>query len=158
MRPRAYADRLTFCLRLRPIACAGETRAGCAHVGECLTPVRILPMGDLSPHFSRSEFDCHDGTPSSPDPALIACLERLRHLCGDHPLRIASGYRTPAYNAAVGGAAHSQHLVNRAADIPAGYAKTAQAQAAGFTGIGSCGQWAVHLDVRPGELELFHDC
>lgn len=107
-------------------------------------------MGDLSPHFNRSEFDCHDGTPAHPEPSLVAALERLRHICGDRPLRILSGYRSPAYNAKVGGAPHSQHLYNRAADIPSGYASVRQAEQAGFTGIGNAGAWAVHVDVRPG--------
>lgn len=105
-------------------------------------------MGDLSPHFSRREFDCRDGSRANPDPRLIECLERLRSICGDKPLRILSGYRSPAYNKRVGGARRSQHLYNRAADIPAGYATVQAAQAAGFKGIGSSGQWAVHVDVR----------
>jgi uncharacterized protein YcbK (DUF882 family) len=108
-------------------------------------------MGDLSPHFSRREFDCKDGTKADPDPRLIECLERLRAAVG-HPLRIVSGYRSPEYNRKVGGARKSQHLYNRAADIPVLYATVAQARAAGFTGIGSRGKWAVHVDVRPGPL------
>lgn len=106
-------------------------------------------MGDLSAHFSRREFDSHDGARADPDPELVAALERLRALVG-RPLRIVSGYRSPAHNRAVGGAPRSQHLYNRAADIPAEYATVAQAAAAGFTGIGSRGRWAVHVDVRRG--------
>ena len=107
-------------------------------------------MGDLSTHFSRREFDCPDGTRAAPDKGLIAALERLRAICGHRPLYIVSGYRTITYNARVGGAPRSQHLYNRAADIPTGYATVAQAKAAGFTGIGNAGRWAVHVDVRPG--------
>lgn len=106
-------------------------------------------MGDLSPHFSRREFDCKDGSHAAPVPELVAALERLRALVG-RPLRIVSGYRTVAYNKRVGGAPRSQHLYNRAADIPEGYATVDQAERAGFTGIGSRGRWAVHVDVRPG--------
>jgi uncharacterized protein YcbK (DUF882 family) len=69
-----------------------------------------------------------------------------------------SGYRDPAYNAQVGGAHDSQHLHNRAADIPAGYATIGQATQAGFTGIGHCGPHVVHVDVRPTTLEIFDDC
>ena len=36
-----------------------------------------------------------------------------------------------------------------AADIPEGYATVDQAVAAGFTGIGSKGRWAIHVDTRP---------
>lgn len=105
-------------------------------------------MGDLSPHFSRREFDCRDGSRANPDQGLVEALERLRAICGDRPLTIVSGYRSPAWNKRVGGAKRSQHLVNRAADIPPGYATVAQARRAGFTGIGSSGGWAVHVDVR----------
>lgn len=114
-------------------------------------------MGDLSPHFSRAEFDCHDGQRAHPDPELVQRLERLRSICGDRPMRIVSGYRDPAYNRQIGGAPNSQHLYNRAADIPTGYATVEQAKAAGFRGIGYAGRWAVHLDVRPGPPAVFAD-
>ena len=115
-------------------------------------------MGDLSPHFSRREFDSHDGATAHPSPALVAALERLRALCGGHPLRIISGYRSPRENRRVFGAPDSRHLHNDAADIPAGYATVAQAQEAGFTGIGRCAGWAVHVDTRPGARVIFPDC
>ena len=44
-------------------------------------------MGDLSPHFSRHEFDSHDGAIAHPDPNLIDRLEKLRHIVGDVPLK-----------------------------------------------------------------------
>lgn len=115
-------------------------------------------MGDLSPHFSRVEFDCHDGQLAHPAPELIAALERLRHLCGDRPMRIVSGYRDVEYNRAIGGAPSSQHLYNRAADIRSGYARYDQALKAGFTGIGTCNGWVVHVDVRRGPDVTFRDC
>lgn len=83
---------------------------------------------------------------------LAQHLELLRRIAGNKPLRIVSGYRSPSHNRAVGGAADSQHLYARAADIPAGYCSVQEAIWAGFTGIGSRGQWAVHVDVRPGPL------
>lgn len=106
----------------------------------------------ISPHFRREEFDSRDGTPALMDRTLIAALENLRDIAGGRPLRIVSGYRSPADNSRVGGAAGSQHLVGRAADIPAGYATLAQAVEAGFTGIGTSGRWATHVDVRRGHL------
>lgn len=115
-------------------------------------------MGDLSPHFSRREFDCHDGQIAHPDPQLIVCLEKLRALCGNRPCHIVSGYRDPAYNRSIGGARNSQHMYNRAADLQEGYATVEQAQQAGFTGVGHCRGWAVHVDVRPGTPQLFSDC
>lgn len=121
-------------------------------------------MGDVSPHFSRREFDSHDGHRANPDAMLLAKLERLREICGNRPLQIVSGYRSVAHNKAVGGAKRSQHLYNRAADIPPGYATPQQAIAAGFTGIGIAtvlkggrfSQWATHVDVRPGRLTTWH--
>jgi zinc D-Ala-D-Ala carboxypeptidase len=115
-------------------------------------------VGDLSPHFSRAEFDCHDGSISDPNPRLIECLEALRGSCDDRPLVIMSGYRSPAWNRHVGGAKRSQHLLNRAADIHGNYATVDQALAAGFTGIGFCGAWVVHVDVRTGRRAIFKDC
>lgn len=76
----------------------------------------------ITEHFWRSEFDCHDGTPYPQawinDRLLPLCiaLEKLRTAVGV-PLIIHSGYRTTAYNRRVGGATQSQHLQGRAADI-----------------------------------------
>lgn len=107
-------------------------------------------MGDLTAHFSASEFvDRRNGRLVGPTCRLLASLELLRHLVG-RPLTIVSGYRSPETNREVGGAADSRHLHGDAADIPEGYATLAQAEAAGFTGIGTKGRWAIHVDVRPG--------
>ncbi len=107
-------------------------------------------MGDLSPHFSSVEFRSkRDGSSSPIAPALLVVLERIRALDG-RPLRIVSGYRSPADNRAAKGAVRSQHLYGRAADIPAGRATVRQAETAGAVGIGERGGWAVHVDVRPG--------
>ncbi len=46
-------------------------------------------------------------------------LDPVRELWGA-PLRVNSGYRSPALNAAVGGAPSSQHLMGEAADITTG--------------------------------------
>jgi uncharacterized protein YcbK (DUF882 family) len=81
--------------------------------------------GRLSPHFELWEFACHCGKCKSrkPDPLLIAGLELWRgmvsaHLGRDTPLTIKSGYRCPAHNASLPGAApDSQHLKARAADV-----------------------------------------
>jgi len=115
-------------------------------------------MSSVAVHFKRSEFDCHDGTHAKPSPELLSALENLRRLCGGRPIEILSGYRSPQWNKRVGGAPNSQHLHNRAADIRPGVATVDQARAAGFTGIGYCGDWVVHVDVRPGPLVVFSDC
>ncbi len=108
-------------------------------------------MGDLSPNFSRRELaDRHTGELLADVSHLVHHLERLRSICADRPLEIVSGWRSAATNRKVGGALLSQHLYGRAADIPSGYATVAQANEAGFIGIGESTGWAVHVDVRHG--------
>lgn len=48
--------------------------------------------------------------------ALVELLESIRKMVG-RPVRLNSVYRSPAYNAAIGGAKHSQHKEFRAADL-----------------------------------------
>lgn len=72
-------------------------------------------------NFALSEFACHDGTevPGRLVPNCKALAQRLQ-IIRDHigkPIKILSGYRTPAYNASVGGAEHSQHKEAKAAGI-----------------------------------------
>lgn len=116
-------------------------------------------MGDLSPHFSRSEFRDHKtGALIGPSQGLVDALERLRSARGGRPLSIVDGYRSPATNAAVGGASDSRHMHGDAADIPAGYCNVDQARKAGFTGIGhKRNGWVVHVDCRPGPVVVFVD-
>lgn len=113
-------------------------------------------MGDLSAHFSRSEFVCpgsstkgHPPHGTVVDPHLVAHLERLRSTIG-RPLNIITGHRCIWWEHYRERSGRSQHVHGRAADIPAGYCTVDQAAAAGFTGIGNAGPWAVHVDVRPG--------
>ena len=76
----------------------------------------------LTPHFSVSEFRCHDGT-KVPDRLLpnlrklATNLEVLREALGGKPIKINSGYRTPKYNLSIDGSSGSQHMYARAADI-----------------------------------------
>ena len=44
-------------------------------------------------------------------------LEAVRSLLGNRPILISSGYRSPAVNAAVGGARSSAHTFGKAADF-----------------------------------------
>ncbi len=70
------------------------------------------------------------------------------------PLNVTSGYRSPAYNSAVGGAKHSQHTHGNAVDIGTkGMTKAevkalaAEASRLGFNGIGFYDN-SLHFDVR----------
>jgi len=83
----------------------------------------------LSPHFCLDEF-CRSltavrlGVDMTPPPTVVAALdalvltvlEPLRLVLGC-PVRITSGYRPARLNAAIGGAANSQHVLGQAADI-----------------------------------------
>lgn len=74
---------------------------------------------DLSPHFSASELGATDADAQVLASLRALCahvLEPVRTLLGV-PLRVTSGYRTRAHNAAIGGAATSQHCLGLAADV-----------------------------------------
>ncbi len=76
-------------------------------------------MGDISRHFSHSEFKCKCGscnTYKPPPLSLVAILEMVRHWAGK-PVTITSGYRCGVHNTKVGGATGSKHLLGLAADI-----------------------------------------
>jgi uncharacterized protein YcbK (DUF882 family) len=114
----------------------------------------VLPV-DGSAHFKRREFRCpHCGVSRATD-ELLEHLELLRRIAR-RPIPILSGYRCPIHNTAVGGAPRSQHLLGKAADIPASIASLTQAKAAGFTGIGISNGRAVHVDVRSGPRVVWH--
>lgn len=83
----------------------------------------------LSPHFSLAELSyspaaAAHGIANAPPPDAV---DRLRQLCVHvleplrahfgRPVRVNSGYRSPALNRAVGGARNSQHVTGEAADI-----------------------------------------
>ena len=44
-------------------------------------------------------------------------MERVREVCGARPVRISSGYRSPALNALVGGSKTSSHSTGEACDF-----------------------------------------
>lgn len=83
---------------------------------------------NLSPHFSLAELIASQvatrkGIDNAPAAAIVAnltrlaaLLEQVRALVGA-PIAISSGYRSPALNKAVGGAANSAHVLGLAADI-----------------------------------------
>ena len=122
----------------------------------------------LSKNFELSEFASHDGAPTPPDvltnlKELAAELQVLRDYLNT-PLKINSGYRSPAHNKAVGGASKSQHMLGKAADISSRkytpdqiYAAVKLLQKEGKIRIGGIGRYNtfIHLDTaNPREWDL----
>lgn len=77
-----------------------------------------------SRYFQRSEFRCTcgkcGGFPAEPTKALAAGCDRLRSAAGEALLIVdagGSGVRCAEHNKAVGGAANSNHLYGKAADL-----------------------------------------
>ena len=109
----------------------------------------------LSAHFKVREFACGDGSDAVlVAPRLVMVLEIIRAHFGA-PVVIQSAYRTPQYNAKVGGAAHSQHCYGTAADItvrgqaPATVAAFARQIMPDWGGVGIYSkQGLTHIDVR----------
>ena len=78
-------------------------------------------MGDLTKNFSKSEFDCNDGSKMPQEvfnnvEVHAYNLQTIRDFC-DASVIINSAYRSSDYNKLVGGATKSQHLTGNASDI-----------------------------------------
>lgn len=74
-------------------------------------------MGDLSPHFSRTEFACGCGCGFNQiSPVLIERLELARGMAGI-PFIVNSGCRCGPHNTNTKGKPHSAHLTGEAVDI-----------------------------------------
>lgn len=119
----------------------------------------------VTQHFSLDEFQSHDGQ-AYPSGWIVErlkplcdVLEAVRRACGDRPMYVVSGYRSPTHNAAVGGAQHSQHMEGRAADVTVDGLAPSDIHAAvlglyrdgqipQLGGLGLYVGW-VHVDVRP---------
>lgn len=139
-------------------------------------------MTPVTAHFSREEFGQREGhgVIASPYPAawvetrlvpLCQQLEVLRARLGARPITVLSGYRSPAYNAALLRLGHrvsprSQHCEGRAADIqvdglsPEQVHRCAlQLYSTGAIQLGGLGIYSsfVHLDTRPGPLRQWDE-
>jgi len=74
-------------------------------------------MGDISPNFSRWEFECKCKCGyDTVDIGLIDILEDVRTYFGK-PVSVNSGCRCIPHNRAEGGAERSTHAIARGADI-----------------------------------------
>ena len=78
-------------------------------------------MAKLTENFSLQEFNCKDGSdiPNNILPNVIELAKNLQVLRNyiNKPITINSGYRSPRYNAKIGGVKNSQHIKGKAADI-----------------------------------------
>ena len=114
----------------------------------------------LSTHFKVKEFACKDGSDAVlVAPRLVMVLQSIRSHFGT-AVTINSGYRTPQYNAKVGGVAHSQHCYGTAADItvrgqtPAAVAAYARELMPDWGGVGVYSQKGfTHIDVREAKAD-----
>lgn len=77
----------------------------------------------LTPNFHLREF-LHPGAEKELTASIIENLRKLankletvRITCGNKPITITSGYRTPSHNKKVGGAPNSWHTKGLAADF-----------------------------------------
>lgn len=114
----------------------------------------------LSANFTVKEFACKDGSDAVlTAPRLVMVLQSIRsHFAA--PVVIHSAYRTPQYNAKIGGVAHSQHCYGTAADIvvrgktPAAVAAYARKIMPDWGGVGVyAGQGFTHVDVREARAD-----
>ena len=75
----------------------------------------------LTANFSKSEFECSDGSemPLEVFNNIIELAENLEVVRAHFgaPITINSAYRSPVYNRQIGGVPTSQHLGGKAADI-----------------------------------------
>lgn len=139
-----------------------------------LSPVPAIPASDgsqrLSDHFTLAEMTvsaaaARKGLDNTPPPAIVDQLiltadrmEKVRALLGDKPIRITSGYRSPAVNKAVGGSSTSAHRTGHAVDFtcpafgtPSEVAAHLAKHLTGFDQIiEEFGQW-VHIGFGPGQ-------
>lgn len=114
----------------------------------------------LSAHFKVREFACRDGSDAVfVAPRLVMVLESIRTYFGA-AVTINSGYRTPQYNAKVGGVAHSQHCYGTAADItvkgqtPEAVAAYARQLMPDWGGVGIYAKKGfTHIDVREAKAD-----
>lgn len=79
--------------------------------------MKLLDDMRLTKNFTMDEFANHlsDGVYIKHDLGLSARLQLLRDIVGS--ITVTSGYRTPDFNASIGGSSNSNHLKGTAADI-----------------------------------------
>lgn len=132
----------------------------------------------LSEHFSLAEFTASQsaarrGLSNQPDAKTLANLkiaaskmEGVRRALGDRVITVSSAYRSPAVNAAVGGAKNSAHVQGWAVDFnchgfgsPLEVAKAIQNSGIAYDQIiHEFGSWVhISFDPRGRQMELTID-
>jgi len=103
------------------------------------------PAQKLAPNFALSETaEAYKGRYAVVQPHAIERLQELRDELG--PLNVNSGYRSPDYNAGVGGASSSRHQWGDAFDIsPVSVDLAALADACTAGGAGYVSIYVVHV-------------
>lgn len=114
-------------------------------------------MGDLSQHFSESEFKCPCCGKITINKELINMLEKLRTAMNAAAIIVTSGYRCPNHSKAVGGSITDAHTKGIAVDIrvlkKSGQTYSSgtiarEAEKIGFSGIGIIDNIHCHVDIR----------
>lgn len=121
----------------------------------------LVPASDWTwPHFTPRELACPHCNAIIVEPDMLDRLEAARLIYGA-PIVIASAYRCPVHNAAIGGAKDSAHPRGTAVDPKdpeTGIARRkliAAFFAAGFEGFGM-GAHKLHFDVDPLGFRAWH--
>ncbi len=120
-------------------------------------------MGATSENFKNEEMACPHCGINGAQQALVDALEAFRAAVG-MPVIIDSAYRCPVHNAAVGGAARSEHMLGLAADIrvPGKTAADLESIARTIPAIKGIGRSTppmtyLHMDVRNTEAAWTYD-
>lgn len=119
---------------------------------------------NIVPHFKWREFirDVDAIPPKEILQNLVKlayALERLRSVFINKPIRITSGYRTPAHNALIGGEPNSYHTKGMAVDIViVGYRPSEIKKVLDSVWPGGLGTYPTftHIDIRPYRSRWIH--
>ena len=137
----------------KPMSDYIEVSNGVEHYSKAKQGDLTFTINGKPTNFKVREFACNDGSDEILiDGNLVRYLQRERDLYGS--TSITSGYRTPSYNAKIGGVPNSQHVYGKASDTickngsPLEVAMTAEAM--GMGGIGLYGGFT-HIDTRDGK-------
>jgi uncharacterized protein YcbK (DUF882 family) len=102
----------------------------------------------LTKNFDSTELDCVCCGKCDMDPVFMACLQGLRDEFGQ-AITVTSGFRCEAHNKEIGGAAKSQHLYGKAADITHPWLEALHEMAKKHFPNAIKGPGFIHIDIGP---------